>query len=356
MRLGFNQRQRKILDLVLSSGKLRAGEIHDKIIQQLAEKISRPTVNRDIETLVELSLIEKHGSGPSSYYKPTLNARLMTFIDPNQYFSEEPDRRGGMDSFNWQIFDLLGNVEIFNSEELDTLKNLEKEYHRQRENLTETIIKKEIERVTIELSWKSSKIEGNTYTLLETENLLKYGTKAEGKTTEETQMIINHKNAIEYILLDPEKFMNLDVSKITAIHTLLIDDLNISKGFRKTLVGITGTNYKPIDNMYQIEEAMLKTIELMNNKENPFEKAILTMLLISYIQAFEDGNKRTSRIIGNAVLLSRGLFPLSFRNLDEMKYKEALILFYEQNNIHLFKKLFIEQSQLAVKNYFRSTK
>lgn len=355
MRLDLNRRQKNILDLILAKEEIQAGEIHDHFILTLGENVSRPTVNRDLEILVELRLIEKHGAGPSSFYKPTLNAKLMTYIDPDKYFSVEPDKRGGIDKFNWQIIDLLGHTNIFTEDEIKFLTSLEEEYINQRQSLSETIIKKEIERVTIELSWKSSKIEGNTYTLLETENLLKYGTKAESKTAEETQMIINHKNAIEYILLYPQKFRDLDISNINSVHSLLVERLNISKGFRTTLVGITGTKYKPLDNVYQIEEAVIKITELINKKENPFEKVLLAMLLISYIQAFEDGNKRTSRIIGNAILLAHNLFPLSFRSVDEVKYKEGLLLFYEQNNISLFKKLFIEQSLFAVRNYFRST-
>ncbi|MBU4057052.1 Fic family protein, partial [Patescibacteria group bacterium] len=82
-------------------------------------------------------------------------------------------------------------------------------------------------------------------------------------------------------------------------------------------------------------------------------KAVIAMILIAYIQPFEDGNKRTSRLTGNAILMAHDICPLSYRNMDEVEYKKAVILFYEQNNIGYFKKLFIEQFEFAVKNYFR---
>jgi len=92
--------------------------------------------------------------------------------------------------------------------------------------------------------------------------------------------------------------------------------------------------------------------ELINSKENYFEKAFLSLLFISYIQAFEDWNKRTARMLTNAILLAYGLIPLSYRWVDVIEYKKATILFYEVNNITYFKKIFIEQFEDAVKNYF----
>ena len=92
--------------------------------------------------------------------------------------------------------------------------------------------------------------------------------------------------------------------------------------------------------------------ELVNNKENIFEKALLSLMLISYIQPFVDGNKRTARIVSNAILMNYNYCPLSFRTVDSVDYKKAMLLFYEQNNITAFKNIFIEQFEFAVKTYF----
>ena len=117
-------------------------------------------------------------------------------------------------------------------------------------------------------------------------------------------------------------------------------------------MGITGTKYKPIDNVFQIKEALEKMVILINKKELFFEKAFLGLILSSYIQAFEDGNKRTARMISNAILLAHNSVPLSYRIVDIEEYKKASLLFYEINNVSYFKQIFMEQFEDAVKNYF----
>ena len=105
-------------------------------------------------------------------------------------------------------------------------------------------------------------------------------------------------------------------------------------------------------NEFEIKEALVDMCSLINNRDNVFEKALLVLVLISYIQPFADGNKRTSRIISNAILINRQYCPISFRTVDSIGYKKALLIFYEQNNISAFKKIFIEQVEFAVKTYF----
>jgi len=142
------------------------------------------------------------------------------------------------------------------------------------------------------------------------------------------------------------------VSSIEDIHSLLIKDLGTARNVRKRRIGISGTNYKPLDNEYQIKEALIDMCDLINGKPNVFEKALLTLVLLSYIQAFGDGNKRTARIISNAILISQGYCPISFRTIDSVAYKKAMLLFYEQNNITAFKQIFIDQFEFAVNTYF----
>ena len=97
---------------------------------------------------------------------------------------------------------------------------------------------------------------------------------------------------------------------------------------------------------------MRDTCDLINSKDNIFEKALLSLVLLSYIQAFSDGNKRTARITSNAILIANGYCPLSFRSVDSIDYKKAMLVFYEQNNIYAFKQIFINQFEFAVKEYF----
>lgn len=111
--------------------------------------------------------------------------------------------------------------------------------------------------------------------------------------------------------------------------------------------------YKPLDNKYQIKESLERMFALVNARDNGFEKALLAVVLISYIQPFEDGNKRTGRMISNALLIAHGVCPLSYRSVDSLDYKKAMLLFYEQNNLSAFKQIFIEQNEFSVKNYFQ---
>ena len=187
---------------------------------------------------------------------------------------------------------------------------------------------------------------------METERLLRESKTADGKTKEEAVMLLNHKDALRFILDNPDYLQTLTLSHIEDIHTLLTKELSVDKGIRHRRVGITGTNYYPLDNEFQIREAMNDMCDLVNSRENVFEKALLALLLLSYIQAFSDGNKRTARITSNAILIAYGYCPLSFRTVDSVDYKKAMLIFYEQNNLYAFKQIFIDQFRFAVETYF----
>jgi len=144
----------------------------------------------------------------------------------------------------------------------------------------------------------------------------------------------------------------LSVSKIEVIHGILVKELAVERNLRKRRVGISGTNYRPLDNEFQILEALQNSCDVINNKESVFEKALLALVLISYIQPFMDGNKRTARIVSNAILIHKSYCPLSFRTVDSIDYKKAMLLFYEQNNLSYFKEIFINQFEFAVNTYF----
>ena len=274
-------------------------------------------------------------------------------LDLATYFDKDIDEREVQESFNFDLIrDVLPKVEIFTKEELEVLNDAQMEFEKNTEGMTELEYRKEMERLGVDLSWKSSQIEGNTYSLLETERLLKDKQTASGKTQEEAIMLLNHKDALDFVLDIPDYLKELSVHQIEDIHSILTKELEVDRNIRHRRVGITGTNYRPLDNEFQIREALEDTCTLVNGKDNVFEKALLTLVLLSYIQAFVDGNKRTARITSNAVLVANGYCPISFRTVDSIDYKKALLMFYEQNNIAAFKKIFIEQFLFAVKTYF----
>lgn len=144
----------------------------------------------------------------------------------------------------------------------------------------------------------------------------------------------------------------LSAQSIEDIHSILIKDLGVNRNIRQHGVGISGTNYRPLDNEYQIREALEKMCDLINGKQEVIEKSLLALVVLSYIQPFVDGNKRTARIISNAVLLAHDYCPISFRTVDPLEYKKAILVFYEQNNMNPIKNIFIEQFEFAVETYF----
>ncbi|MBI2591835.1 MAG: Fic family protein [Candidatus Brennerbacteria bacterium] len=322
-----------------------------KYINEALGHVSKITLNRDLKRLLEFGYIIAKGKTRATVYTLSPRYQIIRTINPEEYFKTKTDERSVKEHFDFEIFSHL--TDIFTSEEQQYLKTLNDIYKTNIKKHNKNSLKKEFERLTIELSWKSSEIEGNTYTLLETEALILNKQEAPGHNKKEVIMILNHKAALDYIQNNAKQFKKISLREIKNIHNILTMKLGIKRGLRSSVVGIVGTKYKPLDNIYQIQEAMEKMERTVNSESDPFAKAIIFMALIAYIQPFEDGNKRTSRLFGNAILMAQDYCPLSYRSVNEGEYKKAVILFYEQGNIAYFKKLFIEQFEFAVKNYFR---
>ena len=339
--------------IILQYLKYHPEASRNEIENGLKLDISAATLKRILANLIARGDIEVVGQGKSTRYNISAQAQVTMPITIDTYFDKETDERIIQQTFNFELIgNILHRVEIFTAEENKLLCSLQAEFSRNIKEISQTEYRKEMERLGIDLSWKSSQIEGNTYSLLETERLFRESQTASGKTKEEAIMLLNHKNALNFILDNPDYLQYLSVRAIEDIHHLIVKDLGVDRGIRKRRIGITGTNYKPLDNEFQIREALEDCCKLVNSKVNIFEKAILTLLLLSYIQAFTDGNKRTARITANAVLIANRYCPISFRSVDSIDYKKAMLLFYEQNNISAFKKIFIEQFAFAVETYF----
>lgn len=338
-----------LLDFIKKNPSSSSKEIDDG----LHNTFGYATIKRGLKNLVEKKLITTTGKGKSTKYELPKTNNLTSAVNVEEYFQKEIDDRIIQEQFNLSVItETLRNESLFTKEELTHLTSLQNKYKGNISKLSETEYKKELERLAIDLSWKSSQIEGNTYSLLETERLLKEKEEAAGKSKDDAIMLLNHKAALDFIIAHPTYVKRLSIPDIEDIHSILVKDLDIDRNIRRSKVGISGTNYKPLDNEFQIREALQELCELVNNEENVFGKALFVLVLISYIQAFADGNKRTARIISNAILMNNNYCPISFRTVDSIQYKKAMLIFYEQNNISAFKKIFIEQFEFAVKTYF----
>ena len=345
----IDSREQQIIDFIKQTGACSSKEVHDNV----AISVSYATLKRILSKLITDSYLVTFGQGKGTKYTISPTFELLAPIDIEKYYEEEIDERVIKEGFNFSIInEVLAKNNVFTQTELEKLYLLQAKFRNNISQLSEIEYKKEFERLAIDLSWKSSQIEGNTYSLLETERLLKEKETASGKTKEEAIMLLNHKEAIDFIIENPVYLIPLSVPKIEDIHSLLIKELGVDKNIRKRRVGISGTNYRPLDNEFQISEALSNMCELVNSKKNVFEKALLLLVLISYIQPFVDGNKRTARIVSNAVLMNYKYCPVSFRTVDSVEYKKAMLLFYEQNNISSFKEIFIDQFKFAVNTYF----
>jgi Fic family protein len=345
----IDYRKQQVIDFVKEKGQCSSKEIFNGI----SESFSYATLKRILTDLKANDYLLTNGKGKGTKYLLSPAYELIYPIDIEKYYEKEIDERQIIENFNSDVITgVLKNYNSFTTSELDKLTLLQKEYLKNISELSDTEYKKELERLAIDLSWKSSQIEGNTYTLLETERLLKEKETASGKTKEEAVMLLNHKDALDFIIEHDDYLNPLTVSKIEDIHRILTKELGVEKNLRKRRVGISGTNYKPLDNEFQILEALRNTCDVINAKESIFEKALLALVLVSYIQPFMDGNKRTARIVSNAILMNCNYCPLSFRTVDSIDYKKAMLLFFEQNNISNFKEIFITQFEFAVRTYF----
>lgn len=345
----LSEKQQKITNILLKSAKLSSSEIHADLGLS-NEKASLVTVKRLLSEMTKSGILDVFGAGRSVKYALSLTGRVFSDVRVHEYCQIDPDKRYGLAGYNFELFKKFP-LEIFFADETAFLESATTEYKKRIEGLSEVIRKKELERLIIELSWKSSRIEGNTYTLLDTEKLILEHRSAPGKTKDETQMILNHKDAFEFVRQNAGRFKKLKRGDIEELHKILVKDLGVSFNLRKKPVGVTGSVYRPLDNEYQIAEALESLVDKISELISPYAKALLAVLGIAYIQPFEDGNKRTGRLLANAILLAYGLAPLSYRSVDEVEYREATLVFYELNSIAPFKGIFISQYDFAAKNY-----
>ena len=211
-----------------------------------------------------------------------------------------------------------------------------------------------LNRLLIDLSWASSQLEGNTYSRLETQRLIEFGQAAEGKGALETQMILNHKQAIEYLVLDPAH-AELTPDTIIALHALLSDGLMADPAavgrIRRRAVEIGGSVFLPVALPQRLEELFGIVVQMAAEIHDPFEQAFFLMVHLPYLQPFEDVNKRLSRLAANIPFIRHNLCPLSFIDVPQQAYVDAMIGVYELNRIELLRDVFVWAYERSCQQY-----
>lgn len=211
-----------------------------------------------------------------------------------------------------------------------------------------------LNRLLIDLSWNSSRLEGNTYSMLDTRRLIAFGEAAEGKARLETQMILNHKDAIKFLVVSADE-VGFDRRTVLGLHALLaanlLADPEAAGRLRHIAVGIEGSAFYPAELPQVIEECFDQILATAGAIEDPFEQAFFAMVHLPYLQPFEDVNKRVSRLLANVPFIKANLTPLSFTEVPRDVYTEAVLGVYELNRVELLKDIFIWAYERSAARY-----
>lgn len=211
-----------------------------------------------------------------------------------------------------------------------------------------------IARLLIDLSWASSRLEGNTYSRLDTQNLIEFGQRAEGKDAAEAQMILNHKAAIEFLVTGPGEG-GIDARTVRSLHALLmaglLRDPKDEGRLRRVPIGITGTTYIPTEDPHLIAECFDRIVEKARAIDDPFERSFFLLVQLPYLQPFIDGNKRTSRLAANHPLVDANLCPLTFLDVPEQDYVAGTLAIYELQRVDLLRDLYVWAYERSCERY-----
>ena len=319
----------------------------EDIRRHVAREVSETTIWRALRRLVNEGRLEMSGQGPATGYslagpdvilahlqtpynrrKPTTYRKefLDRYIPGRHFYLTEADRRC-LHSAGTPVGNPMS---------------------------AGTYARRILEQLLVDFSWASSRMEGNTYNILETERLIRFGEEATGKDRKEAVMILNHKEAIQYVV-DNLGDITVNRGDICNIHALLANGLLIDPAMagrlRRLPARIGHSSYRPLEDQYAIEEEFEILIAKAMEIVDPFEQSFFLLVHIPYLQAFDDINKRTSRIAANIPLLRADLAPMSFTTMDDNSYIDGLIGIYELNNVSLLRKVYIEAYVASAENY-----
>ena len=332
-----------ILDYIAAHPGAGRSDIH----RQVAPDVSAPTVWRALKRLVKEGQLEVVGRARATGYHLVGTAVVRAYL-------QTPYNRRKPTNYNKDFIDRYIPGKTFYLTAADRQRLHEAGRSKLPTLPAGSYARHILERLLIDLSWASSRMEGNTYDILQTERLIRFGEEAAGKDRKESLMILNHKEAIQYVVnhLDDISISQPDMFRI---HALLADGLladpAMAGRLRRLPVGITHSSYRPLDNQYEIEDEFGILIEKAVAITDPFEQSFFLLVHIPHLQAFADVNKRTSRIVSNIPLLKADLAPMSFLTMDDGRYIDGLIGIYELNNVSLLREVYIDAYLTSAENY-----
>ena len=332
-----------ILDYI--AAQPRAGR--KDIRRYVAPDVSPPTVWRALKRLVDEGKLEVTGKARATGYTLAGPAVVRSHL-------QTPYHRRKPATYQKESLDRYIPNQTFYIAERDRQRLREAGSPAPLPLPAGTYARRILERLLVDLSWASSRMEGNTYDILETERLIRFGQEAEGKDRKEAIMILNHKEAIQYVV---DHIAEITISRpvLFDIHALLADGLIADPAMAGRLrlmpVGISYSSYSPPGDRFDNEEEFHILIEKAASIADPFEQSFFLLVHIPYLQAFADVNKRTSRVASNIPLLKADLAPTSFLAMNDRDYIDGLIGVYELNNVSLLRDAYVDAYLASSENY-----
>jgi Fic family protein len=339
-----------ILTFLRSQGPACAAEITEEVQKP------RPTVNRVLARLVQERQLSKTGKGPAIRYaaqadaEPALAAPSTAAEVLRASLSRPLGTRTPV-SYDRSFVDAY----IPNESSLLPGALAQSLYEHGRapgQQPAGTVARKVLEQLLIDLSWYSSRLEGNRKSLLDTRELFAGGEA--DPTDPDVTMLLNHKEAIEFLVeVVPEQGVTVQV--VRNLHALLLQNLlqdpNAAGAIRRRVVTFDFSVYQPTQIPMLLEEMLRLIVEKARHIRNPIEAAVFLWVNIAYLQPFEDGNKRTSRLSANLPLLLSNCAPLSFLDVEVDQYAYAMMGVYEERNVALAAELFEATYRRSILKY-----
>jgi hypothetical protein len=334
--------------------------------------LSRRTLQRRITELVTNHQLTVHGKGPSRKYRRLTQAVGTDSVAPpvkDEFPAGIPLSHDSRDIIVYVDLPILARkpvgyqrdfIESYSPNISSYLsESLRAQLHKmgqttQVEQPAGTYSRAILNRLLIDLSWASSHLEGNTYSRLDTGALLSHGQVAKGKGAIETQMILNHKSAIE-LLVENIATVGFDRYTLMNLHAALSENLLPNPAdegrLRAHAVEIGKSVYRPLSNPQTIDETLTMLLSKINQIRDPFEQSFFAMVHLPYLQPFADINKRTSRLAANLPLFRANLCPLTFLDVPEQAYSRAILGVYELTRIELLRDLYVWAYERSTQEY-----
>lgn len=354
-------------DIVAAVAEFPSGASIDNVVGTIDNALPRRTLQRRLTLLVNQDRLVRLGRGPATRYllpSPKIEIKaepgrlalkghpptVETYVPISEESESirdavrEPIQKRQPVGYNRSFLDDYRPNETFYLPSNTRAHLLELGTSTNGDLPAGTYARRILSRLLIDLSWNSSRLEGNTYSLLETERLLELGEAAAGKDAQEAQMILNHKSAIE-ILVEYSEDVGFNRFTILNLHALLsenlLPDASACGRLRRISVGIGGTVFHPLDVPHLIEECFQQILDTAAAISDPFEQSFFVMVHMPYLQPFEDVNKRVSRLAANLPFIRQNLSPLSFVDVPERAYVDAILAVYELNRIELLRDVYV---------------